>query len=132
MLVALVLGWSLATPCADLAKLALPHATITAAESVPAGSFKPDAQGESGDFSALPAFCRVAATLMPTADSTIKIEVWMPAAGWNGKFQAVGNGGWSGAIGYAAMATALARGYAVSSTDTGHEGGSASFALGHP
>ena len=30
------------------------------------------------------------------------------------------------------MATALARGYATSSTDTGHVGGSASFALGHP
>jgi feruloyl esterase len=30
------------------------------------------------------------------------------------------------------MANGLARGYAVSSTDTGHEGASASFALGHP
>ena len=30
------------------------------------------------------------------------------------------------------MMTALARGYATSSTDTGHTGGSASFALGHP
>ena len=132
MLVALVLGWSLATPCADLAKLALPHATITAAESVPAGAFKPDAQGESGDFSALPAFCRVAATLTPTSDSTIQIEVWLPAAGWNGKFQAVGNGAFSGAIAYPAMGRALARGYAAASTDTGHAGNTASFALGHP
>ena len=31
-----------------------------------------------------------------------------------------------------AMADALRRGYATSSTDTGHVGGSASFALGHP
>ena len=30
------------------------------------------------------------------------------------------------------MARALARGYATSSTDTGHTGGGASFALGHP
>ena len=30
------------------------------------------------------------------------------------------------------MADALRRGYATSSTDTGHVGGSASFALGHP
>ena len=30
------------------------------------------------------------------------------------------------------MADALRRGYATSSTDTGHAGGSASFALGHP
>ena len=80
----------------------------------------------------LPAFCRVAATLTPSSDSDIKIEVWLPAANWNGKFQAVGNGAWNGAIGYAAMADALRRGYATSSTDTGHVGGSASFALGHP
>ena len=30
------------------------------------------------------------------------------------------------------MASGLERGYATASTDTGHEGGSASFALGHP
>jgi feruloyl esterase len=56
----------------------------------------------------------------------------MPTSGWNGKLQSTGNGGWSGAIGYAAMAQALARGYATTGTDTGHEGGSGSFALDHP
>ena len=45
-----------------------------------------------------PPFCRVAVTSKPTADSDIKIEVWLPASGWNGKFQAVGNGGWAGTI----------------------------------
>jgi feruloyl esterase len=80
----------------------------------------------------LPAFCRVAATLMPSADSDIKIEVWMPASAWNGKLQAVGNAGWSGAINYGGMANAVRRGYASASTDTGHNGGSAEFALGHP
>ena len=74
----------------------------------------------------------MAATLKPTSDSDIKIEVWLPASGWNGKFQAVGNGGFSGAIAYPAMARALARGYAAASTDTGHVGNTASFALGHP
>jgi feruloyl esterase len=80
----------------------------------------------------LPAFCRIAATLMPSADSDIKIEVWMPTSGWNGKFEAVGNGGWSGAINYGGMANAIRSGYASASTDTGHSGGSAGFALGHP
>jgi feruloyl esterase len=56
----------------------------------------------------------------------------MPAANWNGNFQAVGNGAFNGTIAYAAMLNALGRGYATSSTDTGHVGGSASFALGHP
>jgi feruloyl esterase len=56
----------------------------------------------------------------------------MPASGWNGKFQAVGNGAFNGNINYGAMMTALARGYAVSSTDTGHTGSGANWALGHP
>src|SRR5438876_912105 len=118
--------------CSDLARMALPHATITVAAPVQAGAFTPDPQGEAGDFSALPAFCRVAATLKPTGDSDIKIEVWMPASGWNGKFQAVGNGGWAGTISYPAMAEALRRGYATTSTDTGHTGATGAFALGHP
>jgi feruloyl esterase len=80
----------------------------------------------------LPAFCRVAATLTPTRDSDIKIEVWMPASGWHGKYQAVGNGAFNGSIAYPAMMTALARGYATSSTDTGHTGNNAAFAPGHP
>ena len=46
----------------------------------------------------------------------------MPVAGWNGKLQVVGNGGFAGTISYPAMATALAAGYAAASTDTGHTG----------
>jgi feruloyl esterase len=124
-----------ATPssCADLSKLTLPNTTITAAESVAAGAFtQPGGRGGGGAFKQLPAFCRVAATSKPTSDSDIKIEVWLPASGWNGKLQAVGNGAFTGNIAYPAMAAALAAGYAASSTDTGHAGGSASFALGHP
>src|SRR5258706_12916775 len=58
----------------------------------------------------------------------------MPATGsaGNGKFQANGNGGWSGAIKQGRLTSALGRGYATASTDTGHTGGSGSFALGHP
>ena len=121
------------TSCEAVSTLALPNATITLAQAVEAGSFTPPAASSAAEaFRALPTFCRVAATLKPTRDSDIKIEVWMPASGWNGKFQAVGNGAFNGAIAYPAMTTALARGYATSSTDTGHVGGSASFALGHP
>ena len=112
---------AMAATCESLASLSLPDTTITKAELVPAGGVDPT-----------PAHCRIAATLKPTSDSDIKIEVWMPSSGWNGNFQAVGNGGWSGSISNAAMADAVRRGYATASTDTGHEGGSASFALGHP
>src|SRR5262245_60966985 len=124
------------TPCDSLLKLTLENATVRLAELVPAGDFKTPGGGTAAQnadrFGRLPAFCRVAATLKPNADSEIKIEVWLPASGWNGKFQAVGNGGWAGTISYPAMAQALSRGYATTSTDTGHSTPGASFALGHP
>jgi feruloyl esterase len=121
-----------AGPCGDLSKLTLPGATITLAEGVDAGAFTAPVQVNADAVKALPSFCRVAATLRPTNDSDIKIEVWLPASGWNGKFQAVGNGAFNGSISYAALTSAITRGYAASSTDTGHIGGSASFAIGHP
>jgi tannase/feruloyl esterase len=126
-----------AVPCERLSAMTLPNATITLAQTVPAGGLTlPDAPPNSGPplrgLSELPAFCRVAATLKPSADSDIKIEVWMPATQWNGKFEAVGNGGWSGAIVYGPLATALGRHYASASTDTGHTGATGEFALGHP
>lgn len=118
-----IVAVSRAGTCESLSSLALPLATITEAVPVPAGdSVQPR----------LPAFCRVAATLKPSSDSDIKIEVWLPANGWNGKFQAVGNGGWAGVISYDAMAEALRGGYATASTDTGHAGGRGTFALDHP
>ncbi len=119
-----------AESCDALAHLSLPHATITLAEQAGADGWP--AGVAAGKTASHPPFCRVAATLKPTTDSDIKVEIWMPSSGWNGNYQAVGNGGWSGSISYPAMATALANGYATSSTDTGHSGGSASFALGHP
>src|SRR5262245_51132617 len=90
-----------AQSCDSLATMKLPHATVTAAQDVAAGAFSPpgSGQGQSAPaqpYRTLPAFCRVAATLAPSSDSDIKIEVWMPASGWNGKFQGVGNGGFAG------------------------------------
>ena len=121
---------ALAAPatCESLASLALPHATIDSAQPVAAGAFTAPAGGRSGapnPYANTPAFCRVAATLTPSSDSNIKAEVWLPAPGWNGKYQAVGGGGWAGVISYPAMATAVAAGYATASTDTGHAGGTA-------
>jgi feruloyl esterase len=103
--------------CTELSKLALPNTAITLAAKVDAGTFTPPAQTRTEAYRLLPAFCRVAATLKPTPDSDIKVEVWLPLSNWNGKFMAVGNGAFNGAISYAAMGTALTRGYAVSSTD---------------
>ncbi len=120
-----------AAACANLASLKLPNAAVKSAQTVAAGEFKPPAGPDTG-FADLPAFCRVSLTLTPSSDSDIHSELWLPLSTWNGKFQEVGNGGWNGMIQYGALADALRRGYATASTDTGHTGDTASFALGHP
>jgi len=121
--------------CESLLSFKASNTTITSAELVPAGAFSSPPSGRSNaaqGFANPVAVCRVAATLKPSADSDIKVEVWMPSSGWNGKFQAVGNGGWAGLIDYPAMSAAVGRGYAASATDTGHTGDGGAFALGHP
>src|SRR6266487_1023079 len=80
-------------PCDSLRSLALTNTTVTLAQVVEAGAFTPPASAVPAAapvppvYKSLPAFCRVAATLKPSADSDIKIELWLPADGWNGKFQ---------------------------------------------
>ena len=79
--------------CEGLASLTLPNTTITLAQTVSAGAFTPPVAGGAAAptpavaqaFKSLLPFCRVAATLKPTSDSDIKVEVWLPAGGWNGK-----------------------------------------------
>ena len=118
--------------CESLLSLALPHATVTVAQSLPAGAIKIPADRFGAKPAEPPAFCRVAATLRPTSDSGIRMEIWLPTSGWNGKFEANGNGGWTGSTNPTALAGGLDRGYAAAMSDLGHEGGSANFAFGHP
>ena len=106
-----------AVSCANLASLSLVNTTITSAAVIEAGMFIPS--GASGEralaaaartYGGLPAFCRVMATLAPSSDSDIKVEVWLPVEDWNGKYQAVGNGAFTGSIRHNSMAAALGRG----------------------
>ncbi|HEX4998855.1 MAG TPA: tannase/feruloyl esterase family alpha/beta hydrolase [Terriglobia bacterium] len=123
-----------AATCENLTGLAITQGTVTRAQVVAAGAFTQGGGGGArggNQFGDLKAFCRVEATLKPSSDSDIKIEVWLPVEGWNNKFEAVGNGGWTGSIAYPAMADALRRGYAAASTDTGHSGGAQPL-MGHP
>ncbi len=130
MLLGVMSGGSVlgAQDCAGLKRLGSANVAVDVAAMVAGGTTIPEAKKVSG----LPGFCRVAMTLRPTADSEIRVEVWLPATGWNGKYLALGSGGWGGSIAYDAMADALKRGYATSATDDGHTGGSGSFLLGHP
>jgi feruloyl esterase len=116
--------------CAELAKAVLPNTKIVSATAIAAGTFSPSPELPPSE---VPGFCRVSASLSPSADSDIQIEVWLPDA-WNGKYLANGIGGWGGAMAYPGLLDALHRGYATSATDTGHRGnmGAADFALGHP
>ncbi len=102
--------------CESLAELKLPHTTITVAQRVAEGTFAPPSGTTIPN---LPAFCRVAATLTPTADSSIRVELWMPEAGWNSRFEGTGNGGFAGGISYGSLAGELRRGFAVANTDMG-------------
>ena len=111
-------------PCETLSSLKLPGVTITLAQTVAAGSFTPPAARAAVN---VPAFCRVAGVITPE----VHFELWMPAA-WNKKLLTAGNGGLAGTINYTAMLDPLRRGYASSSTDTGHVADNdGHWALGH-
>ncbi len=123
--------------CADLATLAVANTTIAIAEIVAAGAFQSPAPAFPGfgvDYTRLPAFCRVAGSIKPSADSDIRFELWLPELSWNGRFMQTGNGGAAGSIVHASLADPLSRGYAVANTDTGHQGAGGDFAwaVGHP
>ena len=99
-------------PCAvaTFQALGLPETSIILVESLVAGSH-PSPVGTIE----VP-ICRVRAVFAPANF----FEVWLPTSTWNGKYQGAGNGGLAGAITYSDMRSAIARGYATSSTDTGH------------
>lgn len=142
-LATLLLGnHAFAADCSELATLALDSGKVTAVTLVEAGRFTPPASpfgappgvGAGSPYANLPAFCRVEATLTPTPDSDIKVEVWLPAEGWNGKYVGIGNGIWAGQLSISQLAAPLSRGYAAATTDTGHSGNglTAEWAVGHP
>src|SRR5262252_7441192 len=90
--------------CEKVSQLALSKAKIVSAQTVEAGTFAPPAAmspwltGSPDLYKALGAFCRVLVEAMPSADSSIKIEVWLPEEAWNGRFRGQGNGGFAGEI----------------------------------
>jgi len=78
---------------------------------------------------ATPASCRVTAWVThPPATDKVTVWIALPSKDWNGRFQGVGGGGFSGGSAMGAVGP-LRAGYAAGSTDTGHAGASGSFAL---
>ena len=126
-------------PCEKLVQLRVPNASVTLAQATPAGTYSGAPEVFSGrDLSALykslPTFCRVEITAKPTSDSDIKVALWLPFSGWNGRFQGFGNGGFAGQIDYGQIAMAVRLGYAAAATDAGHMGSpaDATWVVGHP
>ena len=110
---------AMATPCTNLQSLQLKDTVITSAVDNTSGSFVVPGSNPPNTISGLPAFCRVTASLIPTADSNIKIEVWLPASGWNGRFLGTGGGGFQGVINYSELTIGLQSGFAATNSDLG-------------
>jgi Tannase and feruloyl esterase len=105
-----------AQSCESLVSLQLKDMTVDSAVAHP------------GD-ATLPPSCRVeiSSTHPPQGDD-VNIWVWLPAAGWNNRFQATGGGGFSGGS-QSSLPGPLRDGYVTAATDTGHVGSRGSFAL---
>ncbi len=99
--------------CESLAMVALPNTAIESALVDPNNS----------------GICRVTAIAThPPAGDKVTIWVAIPTSNWNGRFLGNGGGGFTGGSA-AGVNAGVALGYASGSTDTGHAGGSGSFAL---
>ena len=109
---------SIAASCDAVAGMKIDSTTIDTAESHPAGAYTPAGGAE---LAGLPAFCQAHGVVTPVEGSKVGFEVWLPEAEWNGKIEMLGNGGYSSAMPFPAMAEQLKRGYAVVGTDTGHK-----------
>jgi feruloyl esterase len=118
-----------ADSCSDLGSAKLKGATVTGANSIPAGDFTtPEQIGYPSYTLTVPAFCRVQLTI-----GTATAEVWLPDA-WNSRLSGWGNGGELGAIIYLELYFGVWGGYVSVSSDLGHQstGGDAGWALNRP
>ncbi|HZC44575.1 MAG TPA: tannase/feruloyl esterase family alpha/beta hydrolase [Acidobacteriaceae bacterium] len=118
--------------CANLAALRIDGVEITKAAEVPNGMTIPGPWPGAPAIGPLPAHCRVDAVIhrrkgVGGEEFGIGFALALPAtSAWNGDFMMQGGGGGNGVISYPAGAgfagdtPALARGFAVASTDTGH------------
>src|SRR5687767_14852542 len=98
--------------CESLTNASIPNTTIDSAKLDPSNGW-----------------CRVTAIVThPPAGDRVKVFIGLPVTNWNGRFQGNGGGGFSGGSA-GSLRGPVARGFAAGATDTGHEGGSGSFAL---
>ena len=116
--------------CSDMANLRIDGVQITKTELIPAGAMIP--VPFAGTIGPLPVHCRVDGVInrrkgIGGEEFGIGFAVALPAhEAWNGDFMMQGGGGGNGVVAYpmgpsyTGEKPALARGFAVASTDTGH------------
>src|ERR1700730_5603004 len=104
-----------AADCEGLKSAKIADTTVISAEAVPAGDLT---TADKVTRKALPAFCRVVASVKDAPDSDVRVELWMPNEGWKGVFHVNGNGGYAGILdyNYGAMEAAIKHGYASAET----------------
>jgi feruloyl esterase len=120
--------------CESLLTFAFPDTTINAAAPQPGGPYvAPDTWHLA--FANLPPYCLVSATIKPTSDSNINVQVWMPTQRYNGRYLGTGNGGYAGGFFQSELAAGINNGFATANTDMGTspaDGVSADALVGHP
>lgn len=107
--------------CSSITAPAIPGARVTGVtgverhdHTVPPGPFNPE------PISGLPSFCEVVVTLThPGADDHVSVKVWLPLAGWNGRFQGTGGGGFAAGMLDLGLVQPVVTGYAAAATDAG-------------
>jgi pimeloyl-ACP methyl ester carboxylesterase len=105
-------GLAPACSCESLTNVSLPNTTI-----------------ESAVVDASNRMCRVTAIVThPPANDHVKVWIGLPLTNWNGRFQGTGGGGFLGGHPNS-LRGPVRQGFSAGATDTGHEGGSGSFAL---
>jgi feruloyl esterase len=128
--------WAQSEACGNLKKIALDDTVIQNTQMKAAGSASRDASPMAPPPNAswtYPEYCQVEGAIHSRTGADgkhyqIQFELRLPS-NWNGKFLFQGGGGTDGQVNPAtgmvgiAAAPALSRGYAVVSTDAGHQGG---------
>jgi feruloyl esterase len=132
-------GLATSNPCADLFQLKVGDVEITKAELIPGGTMAPAPYPGAAAIGPLPAHCRVDGVInrrkgVDGQEFGIGFALALPdQAAWNGDFMMQGGGGGNGfvayptGVSYAGDRPALIRGFAVASTDTGHQAKTGSF-----
>jgi len=125
--------------CTDLANLRIEAVEVTKAAAVPAGVTVPPPYPGAPGIGPLPAHCRIDGVIdrrkgVDGEEFGIGFAVALPdKEAWNGDFMMQGGGGGNGVVAYPAGASysgdkpALVRGFAVSSTDSGHKANTGPF-----